>query len=343
MDENDVGEEDEVFGDDWNQQISYQSEKTLVASQGDASGRIIDLTLQVPTPQVTMGACFVTVLHKSSINVNCCAQWYHPANRKQFMVLGAEQGVYALDLSDMSGEDEAPLVQLHERRCTWLYIVNDTITALQGKTPYLYRHDLLQLFQQELITQKLADKLQRLPEKFKPKALIGSIRMPETKDCYQCNVERSINDGELYLCCAVPNAVLLFRWYDPLTRFVWLKRVELDKLALPYLGPQHLHKPFNLIFGSGAANSDYPMVCIGISRALTSPVGTAQQLLNDLRNNKTYQKDRLELQFILITDLNGNQKKTDLMQTHFIFDSRLEYAIPLSDSVLGFHKHGIQI
>uniref|UniRef100_A0A914LJQ9 non-specific serine/threonine protein kinase n=1 Tax=Meloidogyne incognita TaxID=6306 RepID=A0A914LJQ9_MELIC len=46
MDENDVGEEDEVFGDDWNQQISYQSEKTLVASQGDASGRIIDLTLQ---------------------------------------------------------------------------------------------------------------------------------------------------------------------------------------------------------------------------------------------------------------------------------------------------------
>ncbi|CAK5024683.1 unnamed protein product [Meloidogyne enterolobii] len=462
MDENDVGEEDEVFGDDWNQQISYQSEKTLVASQGEASGRIIDLTLQenndgnnifeqpsfqisssplqpnspqkrpknlnipknssnqkqqqlqpqrshsslssapkspslitrtpttkkaskilarideslklkwnrlrsksasllnvqqqssnyyyainqngpfaspstqnnnisnnspaakkygtainqhhthhpfqsrpmtccfgmVPTPQVTMGACFVTVLHKSPINVNCCAQWYHPANRKQFMVLGAEQGVYALDLSDMSGEDEAPLVQLHERRCTWLHIVNDTITALQGKTPYLYRHDLLQLFQQELITQKLADKLQRLPEKFKPKALIGSIRMPETKDCYQCNVERSINDGELYLCCAVPNAVLLFRWYDPLTRFVWLKRVELDKLALPYLGPQHPHKPFNLVFGSGAANSDYPMVCIGISRALTSPVGTAQQLLNDLRNNKTYQKDRLELQFV---------------------------------------------
>ncbi|KAL7073753.1 hypothetical protein ACQ4LE_006917 [Meloidogyne hapla] len=389
----------------------------------------------VPTPQVTMGACFVTVLHKSPINVNCCAQWYHPANRKQFMVLGAEQGVYALDLSDMSGEDEAPLVQLHERRCTWLHIVNDTITALQGKTPYLYRHDLLQLFQQELITQKLANKLQRLPEKFKPKALIGSIRMPETKDCYQCNVERSINDGELYLCCAVPNAVLLFRWYDPLTRFVWLKRVELDKLSLPYLGPQHPHRPFNLVFTSGAANSDYPMVCIGISRALTSPVGTAEQLLNDLRNKTHCQRDRLELQFvnfngpdsngvsnggqlfdlfssdifgggssdedccftpqsapgrspgtfskngvmgadsggrtiwrwreklenvvalkqldrdtlflaynnqILITDLSGNQKKTDLMQTHFIFDSRLEYAIPLSDSVLGFHKHGIQ-
>lgn len=54
--------------------------------------------------------------------------------------------------------------------------------------------------------------------------------------------------------------VLLFRWYDPLSRFVWLKRVELDKLSTPYTGPQHPHKPFNLIFGSMATNSDYPMV-----------------------------------------------------------------------------------
>lgn len=60
---------------------------------------------------------------------------------------------------------------------------------------------------------------------------------------------------------------------------------------------------------------------------------------------KQLDRDTLFLAYdnqILITDLNGNQKKTDLMQTHFIFDSRLEYAIPLSDSVLGFHKHGIQ-
>ena len=71
--------------------------------------------------------------------------------------------------------------KLHERKCTWLYVIQDTVTALQGKTPYLYRHDLVQLFQQELITQKLVQKMDKLPERLKPKAFNSSIRMPETK------------------------------------------------------------------------------------------------------------------------------------------------------------------
>ncbi|KAL3068137.1 hypothetical protein niasHT_038127 [Heterodera trifolii] len=373
----------------------------------------------VPTPQVTMGACFVSLLHNIPIHVNCCAQYFHPANRKQFMIIGAEQGIFAMDLTHLTTEEEA-LFQLHERRCTWLYVVNDTLTALQGKTPYLYRHEMLQLFQQELITQKLAKSLDKLPQKLKPKSLMSTLRMPETRDCYQCNVERSINDENLYLCCAVPHAVLLFQWYEPLSRFVHLKRVQLDKLSTPYTDLQHPHKPFNLVFRSGAANSDLPMVCIGISRALTSPVGTAQELLRELRTN--LQKDKFELQLIdfngtdstvnnmndmysaalfgdcssddeiigswqrgghavsprstsslrtiwrwreklenvvtlkqldketlfiahdnqiIITDFNGTEKNTDLMQTSFSFDFSLEYAIPLSDSVLAFHKHGV--
>ena len=54
--------------------------------------------------------------------------------------------------------------------------------------------------------------------------------------------------------------VLLFRWFDPLSRFISLKRVELDKLSFTYKGPEHLHRPFNLVFGSTASSSDYPMV-----------------------------------------------------------------------------------
>uniref|UniRef100_A0A914HHV7 Mitogen-activated protein kinase kinase kinase kinase n=1 Tax=Globodera rostochiensis TaxID=31243 RepID=A0A914HHV7_GLORO len=372
----------------------------------------------VPTPQVTMGACFVSVLHRTSIRVNCCAQWFHPANRKQFMIIGAEQGIFAMDLSHFTSEEEA-LVQLHERRCTWLYVVNDTLTALQGKTPYLYRHEMLQLFQHELITQKLAKSIDKLSQKLKPKSLLSTLRMPETRDCYQCTVERSINNENLYLCCAVPHAVLLFQWYEPLSRFVHLKRLQLDKLNTPYTDLQHAHKPFNLVFRSGTANSDLPMVCIGISRVLTSPVGTAQELLRELRSKP--QKDKFELQLvdfngsdsatnnlndlysaglfgdcssddemgtwqrggpmasprstsslrtiwrwreklenvvtlrqldketlfiahnnqILITDFNGTEKNTDLMQTSFTFDFNLDYAIPLSDSVLAFHKHGV--
>lgn len=34
---------------------------------------------------------------------------------------------------------------------------------------------------------------------------------------------------------------------------------------------------------------------------------------------------------------------TDLMKTSFTFDFNIEFAVPLPDSVMAFHKHGIQV
>lgn len=70
---------------------------------------------------------------------------------------------------------------IHERKCSWLYVIDDIMIALQGKTPYLYRHNILQLMQQQLITQKITKTMTRIPEKYKPKVLLTTIRMPETK------------------------------------------------------------------------------------------------------------------------------------------------------------------
>lgn len=55
------------------------------------------------------------------------------------------------------------------------------MTAQQGKTSYLYRHDILQLLNQQLIIQKCNKKMTKLPEKLKPKLLQATIRLPETK------------------------------------------------------------------------------------------------------------------------------------------------------------------
>lgn len=85
--------------------------------------------LQVPTPQVTMGACFVTVLHRAQIRVNYCTEWFHPANRKQFMIIGAEQGIYAMDLSDMSIMDESPLIQVQFCQFIIEFSSNDRIVC----------------------------------------------------------------------------------------------------------------------------------------------------------------------------------------------------------------------
>lgn len=55
------------------------------------------------------------------------------------------------------------------------------MVAIQGKTPYLYRHDILQLIQQQLITQKITTTMTKIPEKYKPRILLTTVRMPETR------------------------------------------------------------------------------------------------------------------------------------------------------------------
>lgn len=55
----------------------------------------------VPTPQVSMGACFFNILHGCKQKVNCCAAWIHPANHKQYLIIGAEEGIFTLDLCEM--------------------------------------------------------------------------------------------------------------------------------------------------------------------------------------------------------------------------------------------------
>uniref|UniRef100_A0A915ENN7 Mitogen-activated protein kinase kinase kinase kinase n=1 Tax=Ditylenchus dipsaci TaxID=166011 RepID=A0A915ENN7_9BILA len=334
----------------------------------------------VPTPQVSMGACFFNIFHECKPKVNCCASWTHPANQKQYLIVGAEEGIFTLDLCELHDNS---LSLIHERRCTWLYVINDVMIAMQGKTPYLYRHDILQLVQQQLITQKITKQMTKVPEKLKPaipRMFLTTVRLPETRDCFKCCVERSVTNANLYMGCAVPNAVLLFQWYEPLSRFIMMKRVDLERLpSSPQL------QPFSLIFGSAASNADFPLVCIGayknteISGKLDfhlvdfNDTGKIEHFLArsenaaDLFNSSTLrpykgklvsgahklevaamkQLDRDTLFIaagnrILITDMDGLEKVTDLMTTSFTFDFNIDYAVALPDSVLAFHKHGVQ-
>lgn len=146
-----------------------------------------------PTPQVSMGACFFNIFHNCQFRVNHTAFWTHPLSKRQYLFVGADEGIYSLDLGELHEASMAlvgscwerkmkkMLFQIHERRCSWLYIIDNVLMAIQGKTPYLYRHDLLQLIQQQPITQKLTKTMTRIPEKFKPKLLLATIRIPETR------------------------------------------------------------------------------------------------------------------------------------------------------------------
>ncbi|KAI1720771.1 protein kinase domain-containing protein [Ditylenchus destructor] len=338
----------------------------------------------VPTPQVSMGACFFNIFHDCKYRINCCAPWTHPANQKQYLIIGAEEGIFTLDLCELH---ENSLNMIHQSRCSWLYVIDDVMIALQGKTPYLYRHDILQLMQQQLITQRITKRMTKIPEKYKPresltpKVLLTTTRMGETRDCSKCCVEKSVTNSNIYMGCAVQRTVLLFQWYTPLSRFILVKRLDLDFL------PAYPLQPFSLIFGSAASNSDYPLICIGvyknketmgkldfhvvdfndtgkIDHFLARSGDTAD--LFDLTTMQPYKnkvfswhgkerveavtmkqldRDTLFVAFdnqILLTDLDGVEKVTDLMTTSFEFGFKIDFAIALPDSVLAFYKHGVQ-
>ncbi|KAJ8982750.1 hypothetical protein NQ317_014048 [Molorchus minor] len=110
-----------------------------------------------PTPKVHMGACFSKVFNGCPLRIHCTASWINPDTRDQHILIGAEEGVYNLNLNELH---ETCIDQLYNRRTVWMYVIKDVLMTLSfisfnshftsactkfGKTPQLYRHDLLAL------------------------------------------------------------------------------------------------------------------------------------------------------------------------------------------------------
>lgn len=62
------------------------------------------------------------------------------------------------------------------------------LLQISGRTPYLYRHDLVALTQRNL-TQRISKPMNKIPEKYLPKRLAITTRLPETK--YVANLDHT--------------------------------------------------------------------------------------------------------------------------------------------------------
>uniref|UniRef100_A0A8C7WEG6 non-specific serine/threonine protein kinase n=1 Tax=Oncorhynchus mykiss TaxID=8022 RepID=A0A8C7WEG6_ONCMY len=178
-------------------------------------------------------SCFSKVFNGCPLKIHCAASWINPDTRDQYLLFGAEEGIYTLNLNELH---DSSMEQLFPRRCTWLYVMSNSLLSISGKASQLYCHNLAGLYEHARQMQKLpmAIPTHRLPDKIIP-------RNPYT--------------GHKYLCGAFQSSVVMLEWVEPMQKFMLIKNID-----FPLPCPMEV---FEMLV---VPEHQYPLICMGVSK-----------------------------------------------------------------------------
>uniref|UniRef100_A0A671MHM2 non-specific serine/threonine protein kinase n=1 Tax=Sinocyclocheilus anshuiensis TaxID=1608454 RepID=A0A671MHM2_9TELE len=264
-----------------------------------------------------MGACFTKVFNGCPLTIHCAETWVLPKTRDQYLILGAEEGVYILNLNELH---EDTLEKLLPQRCTWLYVMNNVLMSISGKSSHLWSHRLTALFEQR-------GHLQRKQGHLK---FAVSVKIADTKGCRKCSVARNPYTDSTFLCAAVPSGLVLLLWYEPLQKFMHLKHI-----AVPLPDPLPIFELLVLM------TDELPQLCVGVQESLQQQ----NERHETVRAVQVTQLDRDTVLIALektvkIVNMQGVPSKE--LASKLEFDFPIETLVCLEESVLAFWKHGLE-
>lgn len=216
-----------------------------------------------------MGACFSKIFNGCPLHVHCTASWIHPETRDQHLLIGAEEGIFQLNMNELH---DSAIDQIYPRRTTWLYVIKDVLMSLSGKSSQLYRHDLLALHSKQ--THRFSMHMNKIPERLMPRKFALTTKVPDTKGCAQCCVTRNPYNGYKYLCGSLAGGIFLMQWYDPLNKFMLLKQCDWPSLTVNLSGVNPainagITSVFQMII---TPELEYPIVCTGVKKGMSGAI-----------------------------------------------------------------------
>uniref|UniRef100_A0A671QJI0 non-specific serine/threonine protein kinase n=1 Tax=Sinocyclocheilus anshuiensis TaxID=1608454 RepID=A0A671QJI0_9TELE len=231
------------------------------------------------------------------------------------------------------------LFQLLPQRCSWLYVMNNVLMSISGKSSQLTSHSLPALFEYRRNMQRrqghLVMNAHRLSTKISARKYAMSVKIPDTKGCRRCSVVRNPYTDSIFLCAVVPTGLVLLMWYEPLQKFMQLKHIALN---LPESLPI-----FELLVKE---TEELPQVCVGVRSHPRQKDNTGQMHFDIIHLDDTPQSlpdgESLEAKQVIQLD-----RDTVLiaLKSKFLLNlvvMWLSFVVCLQDSVLVFWKHGLK-